>query len=111
MGSINPWLLLTVTIAMEVTATSLLKASNGFSKPLYGWASIALYSACFWLLSEVLTKIPVGVTYAIWSGLGIVGVAIVGWLAFKQALTPVQIGCIALILAGAVGLNLSMKHP
>lgn len=106
----NAWLLLVLCIAMEVVATSLLKASNGFSKPLFGWASIACYTGCFWIMSFVLTKIPVGVTYAIWSGVGIVGIAVVGWFAFKQPLTLVQIGCIALILTGAVGLNLTVKH-
>lgn len=110
MNAVNPWVLLAVTIAMEVAATSLLKASEGFTKPVYSWGSIALYTGCFWLLASVLTRIPMGVTYAIWSGLGIVGVALVGWIAFKQALTPMQIGCIALILVGAVGLNLSVKH-
>jgi small multidrug resistance pump len=106
----NAWLLLGLCIAMEVVATSLLKASNGFSKPMLGWASIAFYTACIWIMSFVLTKIPVGITYAIWSGLGIVGIAVVGWLAFKQPLTLMQIGCIALILVGAIGLNLTVKQ-
>jgi small multidrug resistance pump len=74
-------------------------------EPLFGWASIACYSVCFWALSFVLAKIPVGVAYAIWSGLGIVGITVVGWLMFKQSLGWQQLTFIALIVAGAVGLN------
>jgi multidrug transporter EmrE-like cation transporter len=103
------WLVLALCIAMEVLATSLLKASEGFSKPLFGWASLACYSICFWALSFVLAKIPVGVAYAIWSGLGIVGITIVGWLAFKQSLGLQQLAFISLIVIGAVGLNLTSR--
>jgi small multidrug resistance pump len=106
----NAWVILGFTIALEVVATSLLKASNGFAKPLYGYASIACYAVCFWLLSSIMTKLPVGVVYAVWSGVGIVGVALIGWLVFKQTLTLTQIGCIALIVLGAIGLNISVKH-
>lgn len=105
----NAWLVLAACIGMEILATSLLKASEGFSKPLFGWASIAAYTVCFWALSFVLTKIPVGVAYAIWSGLGIVGITLIGWLVFRQTLDLVQIGFIALIVVGAVGLNLSSR--
>lgn len=106
----NAWALLGVTIALEVAATSLLKASNGFAKPLYGYASMACYGVCFWLLSSVMTRLPVGIVYAIWSGVGIVGVSLIGWLVFRQSLTLTQVGCIALILVGAVGLNLTATH-
>jgi small multidrug resistance pump len=103
------WLVLALCIGMEVLATSLLKASEGFSKPLFGWASLACYSVCFWALSFVLAKIPVGVAYAIWSGLGIVGITVVGWLVFKQSLGWQQLAFIGLIVVGAVGLNLTSR--
>jgi small multidrug resistance pump len=106
----NPWLLLAGCIVLEVTATSLLKASDGFSRPLYGYASLAGYGVCFWLLSSVMTKLPVGVVYAVWSGVGIVGVSLIGWLVFRQHLNLPQLGFIALILIGAVGLNLTVRH-
>ncbi|MDK2770196.1 DMT family transporter [Sphingomonas sp.] len=103
----NAWVLLAIAIAFEVAATSLLKASNGFSRPLFGIASIMLYSICFWLLGFAFTRIPMGVAYAIWSGVGITLVALIGVFLFRQSLTPAQIGFIALIAVGAVGLNLS----
>jgi multidrug transporter EmrE-like cation transporter len=105
----NAWLVLALCIGMEVLATSLLKASEGFSKPIFGWASLACYSVCFWALSFVLAKIPVGVAYAIWSGLGIVGITVVGWLVFRQSLDWRQFAFITLIVTGAVGLNLTSR--
>ena len=103
----NAWLLLGGAILLEIAATSLLKASDGFGKPLYGAASILLYSICFWLLAFAFTRIPIGVAYAIWSGIGIAAIALIGYLAFRQPLSLTQIGFIALILVGAVGLNLT----
>lgn len=103
----NPWVLLGGSIALEIAATSLLKASAGFTRPWHGVASILLYSACFWLMASVLTRLPVGVTYAVWSGVGIVAIALIGLLLFHQPLSALQWGCIALIVAGAVGLNLA----
>lgn len=103
----NAWVLLAGAIALEIAATSLLKASAGFTRPLYGVASITLYSLCFWLLAFAFTRIPMGVAYAIWSGVGIVAIALIGVVVFRQPLSLVQAGCIALIAIGAVGLNLA----
>ncbi len=107
MTTLNPWPLLGLCIALEVTATTLLTKSEGFSRPLFGIASLVLFGGCFWVLSQVLTRIPVGVTYAIWSGVGIAAISVIGWLFLKQPLSPVQTGFIALIVVGAVGLNLT----
>jgi small multidrug resistance pump len=103
----NPWGLLGLCIALEVMATTLLTKSEGFSRPLYGFAALVLFGGCFWVLSQVLTKIPVGVAYAIWSGVGIAAISMIGWLFLKQPLTAAQTGFIVLIIAGAVGLNLT----
>jgi small multidrug resistance pump len=103
----NPWSLLGLCIALEVTATTLLTKSEGFARPLYGVASMLLFGGCFWVLAQVLTRIPVGVAYAIWSGAGIAAISVIGWLFLKQALSPVQMSFIALIVIGAVGLNLT----
>lgn len=105
----NVWVLLGVAIIFEVLATSLLKQSNGFTKWHWGMLSIFCYSICFWFFAPVLKVIPVGVAYAIWSGVGIAAVTIVGLLAFGQKLNPAQYGFIALIMVGAIGLNLSTK--
>ena len=107
----NPWLLLAGTIALEISATSLLKASAGFSKPLYGVAAVGLYALCFWLLAFVFQRIPVAVAYAVWSGVGIAAIAVIGWVFFRQALNPMQAFFVALIAVGAVGLNLTTPAP
>lgn len=102
----NAWALLAAAIVLEICATSLLKASAGFTRPLHGVASIVLYSLCFWLLAFAFTRIPVGVAYAIWSGVGIVGIALIGVVLFRQPLTLPQVGFMALVGIGAVGLSL-----
>ena len=103
----NPWMLLAACILAEVTATLLLNKSEGFAKPLYGFASLAIFGGCFIGLSIVLTRIPVGVTYAIWAGSGLALIALAGWLFLRQTLSPVQMLFITMIAVGAVGLKLS----
>lgn len=103
----NAWMLLGGAIILEIAATSLLKASNGFARPLFGVASIMLYSVCFWLLGFAFTRIPIGVAYAIWSGIGIAAITIIGLVLFRQSLSFAQLGFIAMIVIGAVGLSLS----
>jgi small multidrug resistance pump len=105
--TLNPWLLLLGAIALEVVSTSLLNASQGMTRWGYGIAAMAGYGVCFWLLAFAMTRIPMGVAYAVWSGLGIVAIAVIGWVVFRQNLTLAQTGFMALILIGAIGLNLS----
>lgn len=105
--TINPWFLLLGAIAFEVVSTSLLNASQGMTRWGYGMAAMAGYGVCFWLLAFAMTRIPMGVAYAVWSGLGIVAIAVIGWVVFRQHLTLAQTGFMALILIGAIGLNLS----
>ena len=105
----NVWALLITAILFEVFGTLLLKASNGFSEWKTGAASIACYFLCFVLLANVLKTLPVGVTYAIWSGIGIAGVAIASFFLFGQKLSPLQILFMLMILIGAMGLNLTTK--
>ena len=100
---------LAISIVAEVTATTLLTKSEGFSKPIYGLLSLAIFAGCFWALSQVLTRIPVGVTYAIWSGAGVVLISLIGALFLRQSLSTIQMLFIALIVVGAVGLNLTTK--
>lgn len=106
----NPWIVLGGAILLEIAATSLLKASDGFARLGYGLAALALYSVCFWLLALTLNRIPMGVAYAVWSGVGIVAIALIGVAVFRQPLGLAQWGCVALIVIGAVGLNLTTPH-
>jgi multidrug transporter EmrE-like cation transporter len=107
----NAWILLAIAIGFEIAGTSLLKASDGFTRWGLGMASMACYWVCFGFLAAAIKTIPVGVAYAIWSGVGIVAIALIGWVVFRQSLTLVQTGCIMLILVGAIGLNLTTPQP
>lgn len=103
------WLLLLLAIVAEVIATSSLKASAGFTRL---WPSVVVvlgYGAAFYLLSLTLRTIPIGVAYAVWSGVGIVLLGAVGWLVYGQRLdTPALLG-MGLIAAGVVVLNVFSK--
>lgn len=105
----NPSILLAAAIVSEVIATSALKASDGFTRP---WPSVVTavgYGVSFYLLSLALRTIAVGVAYAIWSGLGIVLIAAIGWLVFGQRLdAPALIG-MGLIIAGVAVMNVFSK--
>jgi multidrug transporter EmrE-like cation transporter len=77
----NAYVLLLFAIAAEIMATSALKISNGFSRLVPSVVVILGYSAAFWLMSLTLKTLPVSVVYAIWSGLGIIGITFIGvWL-------------------------------
>jgi small multidrug resistance pump len=103
------WLYLVVAIILEVIATSALKASDGFTRLLPSLVVVVGYAAAFYLLSLTLRTMPVGVVYAVWSGVGVVLITLVGWLWFKQALDlPAFIG-IGLISSGVVVLNFFSK--
>lgn len=106
----NAWAFLAGAIALEVMGTFLLKLSDGFEKPLWGGLSILCYSACFWALAPVMKALPVGIVYAIWSGIGIVAASLIGIFAFDEKLGALQFVFVAMILTGAVGLQLTSSH-
>lgn len=99
------WLFLCVAIVAEVIATSALKTSDGFSKPLPTIVVVIGYSIAFYFLSLALRSIPVGVAYAIWSGLGVVLITAVSWIAFEQKLDAAAIIGMCLILSGVIVMN------
>ncbi len=90
-------------------ATSALKASEGFSRLGPSLVSIVGYGIAFYGLSFALRTIPTGIAYAIWSGIGIVLISIVGWIIFKQRLdTPALLG-MGMIIAGVIVINTFSK--
>jgi small multidrug resistance pump len=96
-------------IVLEVIGTSALKASEQFTKLLPILIMVACYGTSFFFLSLVLRTLPVGIAYAIWSGLGIVLISMVGVIWFKQSLDlPALVG-LGLIVAGVVVVNLFSK--
>lgn len=105
----NHWVYLIIAICTEVIATSALKASEGFSKPLPSVILVVGYLVSFYFLSLTLKSIPVGIAYAIWSGAGIVLISVVAWLLYGQKLDlPALIG-MGMIMAGVVVINLFSK--
>lgn len=105
----NKWLILGIAIVAETIATSALKSSEGFSKLWPSVLVVAGYGIAFYCLSLTLRVIPMGVTYAVWSGIGIALITLVGWLVYGQKLdAPALIG-IALIIAGVIIMNMFSK--
>ena len=107
------YLILLLAIVCEVVATSALKQTEQFTRLVPSLITLAGYAGAFYFLSMVLRNIPLGIAYAIWSGVGIVLVALVGWLVFKQHLDLAAIIGICMILGGVVVINLfseSARH-
>lgn len=103
------WVYLSVAIISEVIATSALKASDGFTRLLPSVLVIAGYALAFYFLSLTLKNIPVGIAYAIWSGVGVVLVTLVGWIVYKQQLDFAALFGIVLIVAGVIVMNVFSK--
>ncbi|MFZ6733527.1 DMT family transporter [Undibacterium sp. Ji42W] len=99
------WLFLAIAIVSETIATSALKSSEGFSRLAPSVLVVAGYALAFYFLSLTLKVIPVGIAYAVWSGIGIVLITAAGWFMFGQKLDmPAFIG-MALIIAGVIVMN------
>lgn len=103
------WLILFIAIVAEVIATSALKSSEGFTKPMASIVVVLGYMIAFYCLSLTLKTIPVGIAYAVWSGVGIVLITTVAWIVFDQKLDVWGIIGIVLIMSGVLILNLLSK--
>lgn len=105
----SPYLPLSIAIVAEVIATTALKSSEGFTRLVPTLVVIVGYGLAFYCLSLTLKHIPTGIAYAIWSGVGIVLISLVGWVVHKQVLDlPALIG-LGLIIAGVVVINVFSK--
>ncbi|NOR51295.1 MAG: QacE family quaternary ammonium compound efflux SMR transporter [Gammaproteobacteria bacterium] len=100
---------LAIAIVAEVVATNALKASDEFTKLVPSIIVVVGYGAAFYFLSLVLKSIPVGIAYAIWAGMGIVLVAIVAAILFKQVPDLPAIIGMALIVSGVIVINVFSK--
>lgn len=103
------WLYLAIAIVSEVLGTSALKSSDGFTKLLPSILVVLAYGTSFYFLSLTLRVIPVGIAYAIWSGVGIVLLSLIGWFLYGQKLDLPAFAGIGLITAGVVVLNTLSK--
>lgn len=100
------WFLLSIAIAAEIAGTLLLKASDGLSKPIPAIGVGVGYLTAFVLMAQSLKKLDVGLTYAIWSGVGIIGAAVGGYIFFHQQINKLNILGMAIIIVGVIIMNL-----
>jgi small multidrug resistance pump len=95
-----------LAIALELIGTTALKLSDGGARPLWYVPVAAGYMGSFYFFSLALRTLPVGIAYAAWAGVGIVGTTLIGRLVFQQTLAPIALLGIVLILLGVVLVNL-----
>src|SRR5262250_1111743 len=100
------WVLLLVAGLLEIVWSVSLKASDGFTKHYFTAITFVAAALSFWLLGLALRQLPVGTAYAVWTGIGAVGAAVLGIALFGESLSFARIGCIALIVCGILGLKL-----
>ncbi|MDU8913093.1 SMR family transporter [Aestuariicoccus sp. MJ-SS9] len=101
-----PYLTLALAVLAETIGTTALQASQQFTRPLPSIVVVVAYAAAFYLLGNALKFFPVGIAYAIWSGLGIVLIAVIGFAVFGQRLDLPAILGMAMILGGILVINL-----
>ena len=94
-----------LAILAEVIATSALKTSDGFSRLWPSVITVVAYGIAFYLLSQTLKRMEIGVVYAIWSGAGTAAMALVGYWVFNEQLDALKVISIGLIVLGVIGLN------
>jgi len=107
------WFYLFIAIVTEVIATTALKFSEGFTRPIPSIVVVIGYGFAFYFLSKVLGSLSISIAYAIWSGVGVTLVALVGWAFLGQKLDMGAIIGIVLIVSGVVIINLfsnSVSH-
>ena len=104
----NPLGYLALAIVSEIIATTFLKLSEGFTKLVPSIVVVIGYGTAFYMLSQALRQnMPIGIAYAIWSGVGTVAIAGIGLLIFGESLNPAKVIGIALVVVGVVILNLA----
>lgn len=99
------WIYLVIAGLFETVWAVALKLSQGFSRPVPTAMTFIGMAISFYLLEKALAGIPLGLGYAVWTGIGIVGTFLVSVLLFQDSITPAQGGCVLLILAGIIGLR------
>ena len=99
------WTWLCVAGLLEIAWAIGLKYTDGFSRPWPTAFTLSAMAVSFWCLAQGLREVPVGTGYAVWTGIGAVGTAILGMALFGDSASPARIACIGLIVAGIVGLK------
>jgi len=104
------WVYLILAIVMEVIGTTNMKLSQGFTKIVPSVLMFVFYGISFAFITLALKKLDISITYAIWSGVGTALIAAIGFFYFKEPVTAIKIGSIALIVIGVIGLALVERH-
>jgi small multidrug resistance pump len=106
------WLYLLFAILFEITGTTCMKLSHGFTRPVPAALMVAFYVIRFSFLTLALKTMDLSIAYAIWAGLGTALIALIGIVWFREPLTVIKLVSLALVVAGIVGLNLAGgAHP
>jgi len=103
----NAWIMLAAAGFLEIIWAIGLKYADGFTKPVPSAITIAAMVASMWLLAQAARTLPIGTAYAIWTGIGAVGAALLGIMLFSESANVMRLGCIGLIVVGIIGLKLS----
>ncbi|HYC70664.1 MAG TPA: multidrug efflux SMR transporter [Opitutaceae bacterium] len=99
------WLWLVVAGMLEICWAVGLKHTEGFTRAGPTAVTVTLMIASFWCLAQAVRGLPLGTSYAIWTGIGAVGTALLGIVLFKEPVTVARLACIAVIVGGIVGLK------
>jgi quaternary ammonium compound-resistance protein SugE len=103
------WILLALAGLFEIVWAVGLKYADGFTKPLPSAVTIAAMIVSMYLLALAARTLPIGTAYAVWTGIGAVGAALLGMMLFGESASVARLGCVALIVAGIAGLRLTAQ--
>ena len=103
----NPWFLLSLAILLELSGTTCLKLSHGFTRLFPSIGVVCFYMGSFALMAQSLKTLEVGIVYAIWAGVGTALIAIVGVLAFGESVTTLKILGLLMIIGGTILLRMT----
>ena len=106
----NAWTFLGLGIVFEVIGTSFLKLSNGFSESVPATLCVVFFVMALYMLSQSVRTLEIGVVYAIWSGVGIALITMIGVFFFHESLSIAKLVFISLIVIGAVGLQMVSEN-
>ena len=101
------WIMLAAAGLFEIVWAIGLKYADGFTKPIPSAITITAMVISMWLLAQAARDLPIGTAYAVWTGIGAVGAALLGIMLFQESANLVRLGCVALIVVGIVGLKLA----
>lgn len=101
------WIMLGAAGLLEIVWAIGLKYAEGFTRPVPSAITIAAMITSMWLLAQAARELSIGTAYAVWTGIGAVGAAILGIMLFQESANFLRLGCIALIVVGIVGLKVA----